>query len=142
MKPLTINNVQKLVKDAAGTFNEKTLATTKAILSEVIDGDMLVDINDSLARQNRRQITLDDVARVAYVHGRSILENDGYSPYTRVMSFNAKNGFNYDKFHVKLITQMLLDVEYMVQIAEENRKAKKCRQYRMADDVKARLGIK
>lgn len=104
------------------------------------DGD-LEPLNKVLAAQNRRQLTTEDVTRIAYVHARSIRENEGHSPYTRIISYCKKNGHDYDNLHVRVVTDLLLGMEFMVLEKAEDRKARSCRKYQMPADVKTAMSI-
>lgn len=142
MKKLNEHSETQLTKGltaATPFFNAKTLAEIQKMIEECVTVEQLDRFNRQLSEQNRRKLEYDDIARIAYVHSRSIRENEGYSPYARIITYNSKNGRDYDNVHVRHTTELLLAIEFIVLLAPENRKANKCRKYTVPEDVQVRI---
>jgi hypothetical protein len=138
----SIEAITKALKKSDTDFREPAFGRIVAALKSVIQDDDLTGINDILKRSNRRQLTIEDIARVAYVHLRSIKENDGYSPYNRIAQYCGAQGCAYDNIHIKAATDCLLAVEFLKLEQEEDRKKRQCRKYSVPSDVQEVTGIR
>lgn len=141
MKPASecIKSVEAAAKKAAASFDRPAYKTIDTLLKKYVFEPDLVELNNILAKQQRRQLTVDDVVRVAFVHALSIHENNGHSPYRRLAIYCKHNGHEYNNQHLKLITDLLLQMGFMILKTLEDRRSKKCRSYELAPEVKEAL---
>lgn len=134
-----IKEVVLTAKKAEAAFGTARFTKLLGIFHKYMTEDDLKPINAVLQNQHRRTLTIEDITRIAYVHARSISENDGRSPYTRVISYAKANGHDYDNLHVKVVTELLLKMEFMKLMEGENRKEHLCRKYALSPDIKTEI---
>ena len=137
-------SMAKAIASGAATYVPKTLASIEELIKGVVLPEELEEyLNAPLRLVNRRQLEYVDIARIAYVHARSISEHaDGASPVDRIIEYAKKNGIAYDKMHVKFATQLLEMIGFMVKTSEHDRGSKQSRCYKMPATVSSAIGIK
>lgn len=139
MKKLDQTAVKALVKaitKSEATYNPVVLARITDALQAVIPEEAINDINAVLFEQKRRPITLKDFAQMGYIHSRSIHENDGYSPYVRILRYYKSRGEEIHNGHCKAVTDILMSVGFLDPVDLTSGPGK-CRRYSLPEDVKA-----
>lgn len=128
----TVSNAKQIAADArqsVAAFKPATLQKIEAMISPYITDDALAVVNDALSDAKVAKLDIPTIAKVAYVHARSISENQGFSPVERIVKYLDKNGIQLNKVGIRTATELLLDIGFIVRLQAEDRKAKRCRQY-------------
>jgi len=139
-KKLTIKTIKEYAGNAEIQFKPEKMELITAILKENIIEQDLAELNEHLLSYKRRQVTLEDIARVAYVHIRSIVENDGSSPYARIKIYCSKVGYEYDNWHIAFITAILVNIE-MITVVNSKYEKGKCKVYHIPFEIETRLKL-
>lgn len=131
LNPLAVK--QELTKTEA-SFTEATLDRVQAIIRPYITDAALESVNQALSRLRRKALTLDTISKIAYVHARSIRENNGASPYARIKAYLLANEIEIDNLSIKAATDILLSIEFLTLVDGEASKGK-CRVYSLAKEA-------
>jgi hypothetical protein len=139
VNPNDVRRIAREVTDQATGYEVEILDGICNLLAAFIGDAALASVNEALAKVNRRKLALEDVAKIGYVHARSIRENDGRSPVVRIEQYCAKSGDEYDRTHIRVATSLLVQCEFVTLIAAEDRSAKdrmqRCRRYALAPEA-------
>lgn len=141
MKQLPTASVIKFVKNSIASFNEQGMGLLHSLLSSLISEQQLNEIAVELKARKRKPLTMDDICRIAYVHIRSIRENDGESPTNRIKAYCTASGFDYDSIEIGTATEILLNCEIILLTKEANQRKHQCRVYSIPEDVRQALKI-
>lgn len=134
--------VVTIVKRAEASFDNDRYRELEAFLTQYVTENDLGPINDILTARKLRKLTTSDIVKIAFVHTRSVIENEGgRSPYSRIISYFKANGEAVTNLHVKAATELLIQMEYLKIHEAENRKKKLCRSYRISDDAATALNL-
>ena len=130
-----IKSVVTTAKKSDASFDTEKYRRLDSFVKQYVSDADLEPVNEILSRKQLRKITADDVVRVAYVHARSIHENNGQSPVARIESYCKANGYDCRKIHIRVITELLVRMDYMKLTKAEDRRAKTCRVYDLSPEV-------
>ncbi|HWE03165.1 MAG TPA: hypothetical protein VG326_12215 [Tepidisphaeraceae bacterium] len=107
-------------------LDEDERETTEFWIKSRITDKALNVFNDSLAKQNRRRLTYEDLAIMALIHKASVEENEGYSMFKRFVNYSqAENSLlkPLSNAHVARAIKLFEQIGFTKKIAEHDAKS-------------------